>query len=46
MRDFVEHISDARTMPPEEVQELIRKAADEAEDLVEQIEATIDEVVD
>ena len=32
--------------PPEEVQELIKKAADEAEDLVEQIEASIDEVVD
>jgi PTH1 family peptidyl-tRNA hydrolase len=32
--------------PPEEVQKLIKKAADEAEDLVEQIEVSIDEVVD
>jgi peptidyl-tRNA hydrolase, PTH1 family len=32
--------------PDEEVQKLIRKAADEAEELLEQIEASIDEVVD
>jgi PTH1 family peptidyl-tRNA hydrolase len=31
---------------PEEVRELITKAADQAEDLIEQIEASIDEVVD
>ena len=31
---------------PDEVRELISKAADEAEDLVDQIEASIDEVID
>jgi PTH1 family peptidyl-tRNA hydrolase len=31
---------------PDEVRELIKKAADEAEDLVEQIETSIEEVVD